>query len=146
MSDISFWEHFWEPKCWFSISFYKENVISTNKISIFHWFYKVLRKWSCCGCSGVGRPSTALQPQQDLFRKSCKTNGSSNILRERGERAQPTNLHQPFNAPEPLQSKPVWGISTSVTLTKQTNQKMQNENHQNLKASPHAADPTNIKM
>ena len=36
-----------------------------------------------CGCSGVMRATTALQPQLIYFCKCCKTNGFSNILRER---------------------------------------------------------------
>ena len=40
------------------IGFHKENVTSRQKVSIFHRFYKVFRKLSCCGCSGVVRAST----------------------------------------------------------------------------------------
>ena len=49
--------------------FYKKTVIPTKHVSIFHWFYKVLRKSSCCGCSAVVRASSELQPQQHSFRK-----------------------------------------------------------------------------
>ena len=64
-------------------SFYDENVTLSPKVSIFHRFLKVFRKKCCCGCSGVGRATTALQPQHDFFRKCCKTNGFSNIFRQR---------------------------------------------------------------
>ena len=58
-------------------------MISTIKVSIFHRFYKGLRKKNFCGCSGVGRATFPLQPQMIIFRKSCKTNCFSNILRTR---------------------------------------------------------------
>ena len=72
---------FGSRKHWFSIGFYKENVISTKKVSIFHWFYKVSRKWSCCGCSGVDGGTFPLQPQHHFFRKCWYFQGFSNIFR-----------------------------------------------------------------
>ena len=57
--------------------FCDENVTLSPKVAIFHWFLKVFRKQCCCGCSGVGRATTALQPQHHFFRKCCKTNGFS---------------------------------------------------------------------
>ena len=53
--------------------FYKENVISTNKMLPKPLVLQHLRKKSCCGCSGVGRPTFPLQPQHHFFRKTFKT-------------------------------------------------------------------------
>ena len=67
---------------------------------------------------GVVRPTTALQPQHDFFRKCCKTNGFSNILLHfRGAEFQ-QSVKSPYCPPEPLQSETCLGniLKTSLKL------------------------------
>ena len=54
------------------------------------------RKICCCGCSGVGRATTALQPQHHFFRECQYFQGFSNIFRERRGRATPPTAQATF--------------------------------------------------
>ena len=63
--------------------FYKQNVSITIKMLLKPMVLQHFRKKKLCGCSAVVRPPTKLQPQLIFFRKCCKTNGFSNILRQR---------------------------------------------------------------
>ena len=62
-------ETIFEQKWWFCIGFNSKSLIWEPKMLIFHWFYKGLRKKSCCGCSGVGGGTTKLQREYTFFRQ-----------------------------------------------------------------------------
>ena len=58
---------FFTKKVQNNIGFPCLKMILAPKMLKFSWFYKVLQKQNVCGCSGVGRPTTALQPHNFFF-------------------------------------------------------------------------------
>ena len=62
-----------------------------------------------CGCSERDGGTTVLEPQQLFFRKSCKTNGLSNILRRRRGALGQQTFTNPLNRQNPYSQRPVWG-------------------------------------
>mgnify|MGYP006992682427 CR=1 FL=1 len=80
---------FWESKCWFCIDFISKTWFWPEQCQYFIGFIRVCEKKKCCGCSAVGRATTALQPQMIYFRKCWYFLGSGNILRQlRGARVE----------------------------------------------------------
>ena len=71
-----------------------------------------------CGCSERDGGTTVLEPQQLLFRKCCKTNGLSNILRQRGGARGRHTFTNPLNRQNPYSQRPVWGFFFIVNTTK----------------------------